>query len=87
MDEALESPHHERHYTVEQANAALPEEGAFISGMGLDFRDFDNHGYPGIAYVALNKQTFPLLQNTGKGDFVEVTASSGLGAVYHGSGR
>ena len=63
-----------------QANAALPEEGAFISGMGLDFRDFDNRGYPGIAYVALNKQTFPLLENTGKGDFVEVTASSGLGA-------
>lgn len=63
-----------------QANAALPEEGAFISGMGLDFRDFDNHGYPGIAYVALNKQTFPLLENTGKGDFVEVTGTSGIGA-------
>ncbi len=63
-----------------QTNTALPEEGTFISGMGLDFRDFDNRGYPGIAYVALNKQTFPLLQNTGKGDFVEVTSSSGLGA-------
>ena len=63
-----------------QANVALPEEGAFISGMGLDFRNFDNRGYPGIAYVALNKQTFPLLENTGKGDFVEVTSSSGIGA-------
>lgn len=63
-----------------QTNAALPEEGAFISGMGLDFRDFNNDGYPDIAYVALNKQTFPLLQNSGKGDFVEVTASSGVGA-------
>lgn len=67
-----------------QANAALPEEGAFISGMGLDFRDFRNDGYPGIAYVALNKQTFPILQNTGKGDFVEVTAASGMGAVSLG---
>lgn len=63
-----------------QANVALPEEGAFISGMGLDFRNFDNRGYPGIVYVALNKQTFPLLENTGKGDFVEVTANSGIGA-------
>ena len=63
-----------------QANVALPEEGAFISGMGLDFRDFNNDGYPDIAYVALNKQTFPLLENTGKGDFVEVTARIGLGA-------
>jgi enediyne biosynthesis protein E4 len=61
-----------------QANAALPEEGAFISGMGLDFRDFDNDGYPDIAYVALNRQTFPLFRNTGKGDFTEVTASTSM---------
>jgi len=63
-----------------QANVALPEEGSFISGMGLDFRDFNNDGYPDIAYVALNRQTFPLLENTGHGDFTEVTASSGMGA-------
>jgi hypothetical protein len=63
-----------------QTNAALPEEGSFISGMGLDFRDYNNDGYPDIAYVALNRQTFPILQNTGHGDFVEVTASSGMGA-------
>jgi hypothetical protein len=67
-----------------QANAALPEEGAFISGMGLDFRDFNNDGYPDVAYVALNRQTFPLLQNTGRGDFVEVTAASGMGAQSMG---
>lgn len=63
-----------------QTNTALAEEGAFISGMGLDFRDFYNTGWPDIGYVALNKQTFPLLKNTGKGDFVEVTASSGMAA-------
>ena len=63
-----------------QANIALPEEGAFISGMGLDFRDFDNDGYPDAAYVALNRQTFPLFRNTGKGDFTEVTAPSGMTA-------
>jgi len=61
-----------------QANIALPEEGAFISGMGLDFRDFDNDGYPDVAYVALNRQTFPLFRNTGKGDFAEVTAPSNM---------
>jgi hypothetical protein len=63
-----------------ETEVALPEEGDFISGMGLDFRDFNNDGYPDIAYVALNKQTFPLLQNTGKGGFTEVTASSGMHA-------
>jgi hypothetical protein len=54
------------------------EDGNFISGMGLDFRDYNNDGYPDIAYVALNNQTFPLLENTGKGDFREVTTPSGM---------
>ncbi len=60
------------------AGVALPEDGNFISGMGLDFRDFNNDGYPDISYVALNNQTFPLYENTGKGDFREVTTSSGM---------
>ncbi len=62
------------------AEAALPEDGSFISGMGLDFRDFNNDGQPDIAYVALDNQTFPLLQNSGRGGFKEVTAASGLRA-------
>ena len=61
-----------------ETGVALPEDGNFISGMGLDFRDYNNDGYPDIAYVALNNQTFPLLQNTGKGDFREVTTPSGM---------
>jgi hypothetical protein len=64
-----------------QTNTALAEAGAFISGMGLDFRDINNDGYPDIAYVALNRQTFPILLNTGKGDFREVTSLSKIG-VY-----
>jgi enediyne biosynthesis protein E4 len=46
--------------------------------MGLDFRDFNNDGYPDLAFVALNNQTFPLFQNTGRGDFREVTTPTGL---------
>ena len=61
-----------------EAGVALAEDGGFISGMGLDFRDFNNDGFADIAYVALNNQTFPLLQNTGKGDFREVTTPSGM---------
>jgi hypothetical protein len=61
-----------------ETGVALPEDGNFISGMGLDFRDYNNDGYPDIVYVALNNQTFPLLQNTGKGDFREVTTPSGM---------
>jgi hypothetical protein len=63
-----------------QANVALAEDSAFISGMGLDFRDYNNDGYPDIAYVALTTQTFPVYLNSGKGDFVEVTTPSGMRA-------
>jgi hypothetical protein len=70
-----------------QSNVALAEDGAFISGMGLDFRDYNNDGYPDIVFVALRNQTFPLFKNTGKGDFLEVTTPSGLRAeTLHSSG-
>ena len=61
-----------------QKGVALMEDGNFISGMGLDFRDFDNDGYPDLAFVALAKQTFPLLQNMGGREFREVTGDSGM---------
>ncbi|HUK46679.1 MAG TPA: CRTAC1 family protein [Terriglobales bacterium] len=64
-----------------ETGVALPEDGQFVSGMGLDFRDFNNDGYPDIAFVALPNQTFPLFQNTGKGDFKEVTTPSGMRAL------
>jgi len=68
------------------AGVTLPEDGQFVSGMGLDFRDFNNDGYPDIAFVALNKQTFPLFENTGKGDFREVTRPSGMRDLSMGMG-
>jgi hypothetical protein len=61
-----------------ETGVALTEDGSFISGMGLDFRDFNNDGYPDIAFVALVNQTFPLFQNTGKGNFREVTSETGM---------
>jgi enediyne biosynthesis protein E4 len=61
-----------------QANVSLREDGIFISGMGVDFRDLDNDGYPDICLVALDNETFPIYRNTGKGSFVEVTESSGM---------
>lgn len=59
-------------------NVALREDGTYISGMGTDFRDLDNDGYPDIFLVALDGETFPLYRNTGKGTFVEVTRESGM---------
>ncbi len=59
-----------------EANVALCENAEMISGMGVDFRDLDNDGYPDIAMVALDDETFPIFRNTGKGDFTDVTQSS-----------
>ncbi|MGA2100863.1 MAG: CRTAC1 family protein [Candidatus Sulfotelmatobacter sp.] len=59
-------------------NVALREDGTYISGMGVDFRDLDNDGYPDIVIVALDGETFPIYKNTGKGSFVEVTRESGM---------
>jgi hypothetical protein len=59
-----------------EANVALRENAELISGMGVDFRDLDNDGYPDIAMVALDDETFPIFRNTGKGDFADATESS-----------
>ena len=64
-----------------EANVALSENAEWISGMGLDFRDIDNDGFPDIVFVALDNETFPIFRNTGKGDFTDVTARSGMGAM------
>ena len=60
------------------ANIALREDGTYISGMGVDFRDIDNDGYPDIVIVALDGETFPVYKNNGKGGFIEVTRESGM---------
>jgi enediyne biosynthesis protein E4 len=61
-----------------QTGAALTEDGSFVSGMGLDFRDLDNDGYPDIAFAALNNQTFPIFHNVNGKEFREITAESGM---------
>ncbi len=61
-----------------QKGVALPEDGNFISGMGLDFRDFNNDGFPDLVTVALEKQTFPVWINTAGRAFQEMTTPSGM---------
>ena len=61
-----------------QAGVALPENGAEISGMGVDFRDSNNDGYPDISVVALRSESFPLFQNAGNGTFIDDTEKSGM---------
>jgi hypothetical protein len=65
-----------------RAGVAYPESGAYISGMGADFRDIDNDGYDDIWLTAFDGDTFPLFKNRGaEGDFGEVTGLAGVGAI------
>ncbi len=62
-----------------QAGVAYPESGSYISGMGAAFTDLDNDGYDDIWHTAVENETFPLFKNrAGSGDFLEMTAASGL---------
>lgn len=61
-----------------ESGVALSENGQFISGMGVDFRDIDNDGYPDLAFVALDNETFPIFRNLGKSGFADVTQTSGM---------
>lgn len=45
--------------------AAYNDDGASVSGMGADAKDFDNDSFPDIIYNDLMTQIFGLLHNTG----------------------
>jgi hypothetical protein len=62
-----------------QTGVAYPASGAFISGMGVDFKDIDNDGWDDIWHTAIEGESFPLFRNLGKsGEFIEITAPAGL---------
>jgi enediyne biosynthesis protein E4 len=66
------------------AGVAIPESGRPISGMGVDFQDYDNDGWEDIHLTGISGETFPLFRNdsrTRPGTFVEATAMSGLGRL------
>jgi hypothetical protein len=56
------------------AGVAFTENGNVISGMGADFRDVFNKGLPSIWVTGIEKETFPLFVNVGKGQFEERTS-------------
>jgi hypothetical protein len=72
-----------------EAGVALPDSGAEISSMGVDFRDFNNDALPDIVSTALSGETFPIFQNRGRGQFADAGYTSRMGIasrVYSGWG-
>src|SRR6266852_1963778 len=60
------------------AGVAFNENGAAVSSMGVEFRDYDNDGHEDLFVTALSNETFSLFRNTGKGRFEDVTLVSGI---------
>jgi hypothetical protein len=61
------------------SGVAMTDDGKAVSGMGADFRDYDNDGLPDVVLTALAGETFPLFRNEGNGRFRDVVWPSGLG--------
>ena len=74
--------HNRRNGTFEEtgllAGVAVPANGRPVSGMGVDFRDYDNDGRPDIVLTALWGETFPLFKNEKGAFFKDATYESGL---------
>ena len=51
------------------AGVAYGPYGLALSGMGCDFRDVNNDGWPDIWHTAVEHETFPLYINQGNGNF------------------
>jgi enediyne biosynthesis protein E4 len=77
--------HNRRNGTFEEvgllAGVAVPANGRPVSGMGVDFRDYDNDGRPDIVLTALSGETFPLFRNEKGAFFRDATYESGLAAA------
>ncbi len=63
------------------AQVAVDEDGQTYAGMGTDFADYDNDGYPDIVVDNLANQKYALYRNTRDGAFSYVTPASGLGRI------
>jgi hypothetical protein len=83
MEQFLFHNNHDGTFTERglEAGAALSDSGQPFSGMGVDFRDFDDDGRPDIIVTNLGRQNYALYRNEGGGRFSYATLSSGLGTI------
>jgi enediyne biosynthesis protein E4 len=55
--------------------------GATFAGMGVDFEDYNNDGWPDAIITDLANQKYALYANAGDGSFDYTTLTTGLGAI------
>ena len=60
---------------------AYDEQGAVVSGMGADARDYDDDGWPDVFYNNLQSQIWALFQNEGGTHFRYASPRSGIASL------
>ena len=63
-----------------EAGLAYDQNGRAFAGMGADFADYNNDGWPDVFVNALANQKYALFRND-KGRFEDIIDSTGLGAI------
>ncbi len=61
------------------SQVAVDEDGKTFAGMGTDFADYDNDGFPDLVVDNLANQKYALYHNNRDGSFTYVTQTSGVG--------
>jgi hypothetical protein len=64
-----------------EAGVAYTDDGKRISGMGVDFRDYDNDGRPDIVVTDLARQNYAVYHNEGRGAFSYRSLQTGIAAL------
>jgi len=64
-----------------ETGAAVNAEGQTYAGMGVDFADYDNDGWPDIIVDDLANQRYATYQNNRDGTFNYASGESGIGAM------
>jgi enediyne biosynthesis protein E4 len=63
------------------SEVAVDIDGRTYAGMGVDFADYNNDGWPDIVVTDLANQRYALYQNNGDGTFTHVSTQSGLAGI------
>jgi len=63
------------------SEVAVDGDGRTYAGMGVDFADYNNDGWPDLVVTDLANQRYALYQNNGDGSFTYASSTAGIGQM------
>jgi hypothetical protein len=63
------------------SEVALDDNGKTFAGMGVDFGDYNNDGWPDLVITDLANQRYALYKNNQDGSFIYSSGATGIGAM------